>query len=93
MQVSATEAKNRFGYYLGRAEHEPVYVLKNERAAGVIVSAARFAELLALERQKTLAQRRREFAKTHGDWIAEQNDHHEALGLWCDGLVTWPERA
>ena len=48
MQVTATEAKNRFGYYLSQAEREPIHVLKNERVAGVIVSAARYAELTAL---------------------------------------------
>lgn len=93
MQITATEAKNRFGFYLSQAEREPVHVLKNDRVAGVIVSAARFAELLALERQKTPAQRKREFNETCKDWIAEQNAHHEAHGLWCDGLVDWQERS
>ena len=50
MRVTATDAKNRFGYYLAQAEREPVHVLKNDRVAGVIVSAARYAELEALER-------------------------------------------
>ena len=92
MRVTATEAKNRFGYYLSQSEREPVHILKNERVAGVIVSAARYAELLALEQRKTLAQRRREFNKTYKDWIAEQNAHQEAHGLWCDGLVAWQEQ-
>jgi prevent-host-death family protein len=93
MQITATEAKNRLGYYLSQAEREPVHVLKNDRVAAVIVSAARFAELQALERQKTLAQRKREFSETYQDWIAEQNAHHRAHGLWCDGLVAWQEPA
>ena len=61
MQITATEAKNRFGYYLGQAEREPVHVMKNDRVAVVLVSAARFAELEALEQKKSLAQRKREF--------------------------------
>jgi len=35
MQVSATDAKNRFGDYLGQAEREPVQVMKNDRVAVV----------------------------------------------------------
>lgn len=92
MQITATEAKNRFGYYLSQAEREPVHVLKNDHVAGVIVSAARYAELIALEQTKTLAQRKREFNETYKDWIAEQNAHHEAHGLWCEGLVAWQEK-
>lgn len=90
MQITATEAKNRFGYYLGQAEREPVYVMKNDRVAGVIVSAARYAELEALEQEKSMAQRRKEFNEKYKDWIAEQNAHVEAHGLWCEGLVAWP---
>lgn len=90
MQITATEAKNRFGYYLGQAEREPVHVMKNDRVAGVIVSAARYAELEALEREKSMAQRRKEFNEKYRDWIAEQNAHVEAHGLWCEGLVAWP---
>ena len=90
MQVSATDAKNRFGYYLAQAEREPVHVLKNDRVAGVIVSAARYAELVALEQSKSLAQRRKEFNEKYKDWIAAQNAHVEEHGLWCEGLVAWP---
>ena len=89
MQITATEAKNRFGYYLGQAEREPVHVLKNDRVAGVIVSAARYAELEALEQKKTMAQRRKEFNEKYRDWIAEQNAHTDEHGLWCEGLVAW----
>ena len=45
MQVSATDAKNRFGYYLGQAEREPVQVMKNDRVAVVMVSAARYVSV------------------------------------------------
>ena len=93
MRVTATEAKNRFGSYLSQSEREPVHVLKNERVAGVIVSAARYAELLALEQKKTLAQRKREFDETYKAWISEQNAHHQAHGLWCEGLVAWQEQS
>jgi hypothetical protein len=40
---------------------------------------------------KTMAQRKRAFAETYGDWIDAQNTHFEKQGLWCDGLVPWME--
>ncbi|QRF56702.1 type II toxin-antitoxin system prevent-host-death family antitoxin [Variovorax paradoxus] len=91
MQITATEAKNRFGYYLGQAEREPVHVMKNDRVAVVLVSAARFAELEALEQKKSMAQRKREFNAQYKDWIAAQNELVEKHGLWSDGIVAWQE--
>jgi prevent-host-death family protein len=89
MQISATEAKNRFGYYLGQAAREPVHVMKNDRVAGVIVSAARFAELEALEQKKSMAQRKREFDETYKEWIAEQNDLVERVGVFGEEFRPW----
>ena len=89
MQISATEAKNRFGYYLGQAELEPVHIMKNDRVAGVIVSAARFAELEALEQKKSMAQRKREFNETYKEWIAEQNDLVERVGVFGEEFRPW----
>ena len=37
MQVSATEAKNRFGYICAQAKTEPVFVEKDGRIATVIL--------------------------------------------------------
>ena len=89
MQVNATEAKNRFGYYLGQAEREPVHVMKNDRVAGVIVSAARFAELEALEQKKSMVQRKREFNETYKDWIEAQNGLVEKIGVFGEELRPW----
>ena len=91
MRITATEGKNRFGYYLGHAEREPVEVLKNGRVAAVLVSAARYAELQALERTTSLDAKRRAFRSQYNHWIDEQNRHNEANGLWCEGLVAWPQ--
>ena len=89
MQITATEAKNRFGYYLGQAEREPVRVLKNDRVAAVIVSAARYAELEALEQKKSMTQRRKEFNEKYKDWIAEQNRHFEQHGVFGEEFRVW----
>ncbi|MGO4393853.1 type II toxin-antitoxin system prevent-host-death family antitoxin [Variovorax sp. M-6] len=89
MQISATEAKNRFGYYLGQAEREPVHVMKNDRIAGVIVSAARYAELEALERTKSMTERKQEFNETYKEWIAAQNDLVDKIGVFGEELRPW----
>ncbi|QOF77374.1 type II toxin-antitoxin system prevent-host-death family antitoxin [Variovorax sp. 38R] len=89
MQITATEAKNRFGYYLGQAEREPVHVMKNDRVAVVLVSAARFAELEALEKQKSMAQRKREFNEEYKDWIAAQHELVEAHGVFGENFRPW----
>ena len=91
MQVSATDAKSRFGYYLSQADREPVQVMKNDGVAVVMVSAARYAELEALERTKTLGQRKREFNETYRDWIRAQTEDFDKHGLWCDGVVAWQQ--
>lgn len=89
MRITATEAKNRFGYYLGQAEREPVHVMKNDRVAVVLVSAARFAELEALEKQKSMAQRKREFNEEYKDWIAAQHELVETHGVFGENLRPW----
>lgn len=89
MQVSATEAKNRLGYYLGQAQREPVQIMKNERIAAVIVSAERFAELEAAERQKSTASRRRAFNDTYKEWIAAQGDLIDRVGVFGEDMRPW----
>jgi hypothetical protein len=36
-----------------------------------------------------MEQRRKEFNEKYKNWIAEQNQHFEEHGLWCDGFVAW----
>jgi PHD/YefM family antitoxin component YafN of YafNO toxin-antitoxin module len=89
MQVTATQAKNRFGAICTQAKTKPVFVEKDGRIDTVIVSAEQFEALLTAAQNKTLVQRRDQFEKTHSAWIAEQNSRFEANGLWCDDLRVW----
>lgn len=89
MQVTATQAKNRFGAICAQAKTEPVFVEKDGRIDTVIVSAKQFSELQAAARTDTLAQRQARFEQTHSAWIAEQNQRFESHGLWCDDLRVW----
>ncbi len=89
MQVSATQAKNRFGAICAQAKTEPVFVEKDGRIDTVIVSAQQFYALQASNQAETLSQRKAQFEASHSEWLAEQNQRFEARGLWCDDLRVW----
>ena len=44
-EVTATDAKNRFGQMLEMAQREPVFIKKNGRDVGVLVSPEEFVRL------------------------------------------------
>ena len=89
MNVTATEAKNRLGQVLEHAQRAPVFIEKAGRRHSVVLSSARYEELLKAEAGRSLKERTREFNETYKDWIAEQNEHFDKFGLWCDDLRTW----
>ena len=89
MQVTATEAKNRFGAICAHAKDGPVFVEKDGRIDTVILSAKQFSDLQAASRPETMAQRKAQFEQSHRAWLAEQNQRFEAHGLWCDDLRVW----
>jgi prevent-host-death family protein len=90
MQVTATQAKNRFGAICAQAKEEgPVFVEKDGRIDSVILSAKQFSELQAANRTETPSQRKALFEQTHSAWIAEQNQRFESHGMWCDDMRVW----
>ena len=89
MQVTATDARRRFGHYLQQSEQESVHITKHGRVVGVVVSAARYAKLAAVERQESLATRRRDFNDTYREWIAFQHALVERTGVFGEGLRPW----
>ena len=89
MQVTATQAKNRFGAICAEAKIAPVYVEKDGRIDTVIVSAQQFEALKRTADAKSLAPRKSSFDKAHRAWLTEQNSRFEAHGLWCDELRVW----
>ncbi len=89
MQVTATQAKNRFGALCAQAKVEPVFIEKDGRVDTVIVSIQQFEALKSAGRPRTLAQRQRQFEETYKVWIDEQNARFDQHGLWCDDLRVW----
>lgn len=89
MQVTATQAKNRFGAICAAAKAAPVFVEKDGRIDTVIVSVQQFEALKSSAQSQSLGQRQAQFEKAYPAWIAEQNARFEAHGLWCDELRVW----
>jgi hypothetical protein len=89
MQVTATQAKNRFGAICAQAKTELVYAEKDGRIDTVILSAKQFAELQAANHSETLSQRKDRFEQLHSAWLVEQNQRFETNGLWCDDMRVW----
>ena len=89
MQVTATQAKNRFGAICAEAKTAPVYVEKDGRVDTVIISVQQFEALKAAGEGKALRQQKRAFEQNHKAWISEQNSRFEKHGLWCDELRVW----
>jgi prevent-host-death family protein len=88
MQVTATEAKNRFGSLCAEAKRAPITVLKDGRPDTVILSFTDF-ENLTRTPVKSLALRQKEFNETYKDWLASENARFETYGHWSQGLVAW----
>ena len=57
VNVSATEAKNKLGQVLDRAQTEPVFIEKGGRRHSVVLSVAQYEELLAKQVRETLKSR------------------------------------
>ena len=89
MQVTATEAKNRFGYFCSQAKSEPVIVEKDGRPDTVLMAYDDFQAMKTLARKKSLAQRKKEFNATYKDWIAEQHRIVEEFGVFGEEHRVW----
>ena len=87
--MTATEAKNRLGQVLEHAQREPVFIEKAGRRHSVVLSSARYEELLKAEAGRSLKKRTREFNETYKDWIAEQNERFDKHGLWNEEFRRW----
>ena len=76
MEVTATQAKNRFGAMCAHAKTEPVFVEKDGQIDTVIVSAKQFSELQAAHRIEPLSQRKAQFEQSKRDASPAVPAHH-----------------
>lgn len=89
MQITATEAKNRFGSICALAKREPVFVEKAGQIDTVILSADHYHALQANQNNTSLATRKKEFETEFADWIAAQNSWVEKHGIPGSDLRPW----
>ena len=72
IEMSATDAKNRFGELLELARKEPVRIQRNGRDLAVVLSADEY-------RQLTAARVNPQVAKLHAESVARWGKVYEAL--------------
>ena len=89
MQVTATEAKNRFGFLCARAKSEPVIVEREGRPDTVLIGYDEYQALKAAVDRKSLARRKKEFNEKYKDWIAEQHRIVEEHGVFGAEYRLW----
>ncbi len=89
MIISATDAKNRLGQVLERAQIKPVFIEKAGRRHSVVMSIAQYEALLAASGAQPRIKSSKEFYEHYKDWVDEQNRHFEEHGLWNEELRTW----
>ena len=89
MNISATDAKNRFGHVLEQAQKQPVFIEKAGRTHSVVLSSERYAALLKAEAGASLVERRRVFNQQYKEWIDEQNQRFAAVGTWNEEFRRW----
>jgi prevent-host-death family protein len=89
MPITATEAKNRFGYFCSQAKTEPVIVEKDGRPDTVLMSYEEYRTLKAATNTRSFAKRQKEFNEQYKDWIAEQNRIVEEFGIFGEEYRVW----
>lgn len=89
MQITATEAKNRFGYFCAKAKNEPVFIEKDGRLDSVIVSFETFQSLKADQAPLSFTERKKQFEETYKDWIDEQHKMVATYGVFGEEHRPW----
>ncbi len=89
MQITATEAKNRFGSICAHAKKEPVFVEKAGQIDTVILSVDQYRALQANQNTDSLATRKQQFESEFAEWIASQNAWVDSHGVPGADLRPW----
>ena len=95
MQVTATEAKNRFGQMLDACQAGPVMIEKSGRRHSVLISMREYESLRKSSNAnddgdiRNASDPAKAFYEKYKDWVDAQNKDFDEHGLWSDGLVEW----
>jgi prevent-host-death family protein len=102
IQITATDAKNRFGQMLDACQTEPVFIAKSGRRHGVLLSMQQYQMLSqrqdsgGLEVLKSSAQPAspaEQFRAQNQSWVEEIHSLVAQHGVWSDGLMEAPNGA
>jgi len=75
-EITATDAKNRFGQVLEMAQAEPVRIQKNGRDVAIVLSPEQYAQLVA---QSNATRVNPLIVKLHGESVKRWGKVYEAL--------------
>jgi len=89
VNITATEAKNRLGQVLERAQREPVFIEKAGRRHSVLMSIEHYEQLVGAQARASATQRKRQFYEQYKDWIEAQNRHVEKYGVFGEEHRPW----
>ena len=92
MNLTATDAKNRFGQVLEQAQRQPVFIEKAGRRHSVVISAAHYDSLLSAGQAAAPVEHSEEgrrFYEQYKDWVDMQNDHFEKYGVFGEEYRLW----
>lgn len=97
MNISSTDAKNRFGRLLDEAQKRPVTIEKSGRRHSVLMSAELYDRLVAAagrraaepEPQFEASPEGAAFYAKYKDWVDMQNEHYEKYGVFGEEYRVW----
>ncbi len=97
MDVTATEAKNRFGQVLEQAQRGPVFIEKSGRRHSVLLSVEDYDRLVAASQPQpaadtprpTLSPEAVAFYEQYKDWVDMQNELVEKYGVFGEEYRVW----
>jgi len=92
MNVTATEAKNRFGQVLEQAQKRPVFIEKAGRRHSVVISAELYDKLVGAARPQDaveVSDESRRFYEQYKDWVDMQNELVEKHGIFGEEYRVW----
>jgi prevent-host-death family protein len=100
MNVTATEAKNRFGQVLEEAQVRPVVIEKSGRRHSVLLSARQYDALVAAAQAVPAVAAASPVGEPHSpeavrfyaqykDWVDMQNEHYEKYGIFGEEYRVW----
>ena len=89
MNISATDAKNRLGQVLERAQRKPVIIEKAGRRHSVVMSIEHYEALLKAGHAEPPITTAEQFYERYKDWVDEQNARFEKSGSWSEEFRRW----